>query len=541
VNDEATCGVKVEREANGETVTPSELQEREDQYRSIFEATSDALVITDLQATIVEANPAACAAYGYAHDEIVGLTGWDLIYPDDHEMVSLVLQKLVTEHPSESAGARTVPLRTISLRKDGTSFVNEGYARRFTYRGEPHLMTVGRDITERVEAEALLEHRVEERTNELRTLLDVSQSVASTLELQPLLTLILDQLNLVVEHDGAALLSLQGSDLLVLARRAPGSGYESFPDRYTVDGHKMMWDFLQRGEPVIIDDVRGDSPMAQTYARLLGEYLTTAFSYERSFMAVPMMLKDRIVGLLSVSSGREGFYTLHHAELAQAIAQQAAIAIENARLYRQAQELAALEERQRLARELHDSVTQALFGINVAAHTARAQLKRDPEKAYESIEYLRALAQGGMAEMRALLFELRPESLESEGLIAAIRKQTQALVARHEIPINLVLCDEPASSLPVKEALYRITQEALNNTFKHARPTTVTVMLTCSSDALVLEVQDDGEGFETNREFPGHLGLRSMSERAARLGGTLEVESFIGQGTRVRAVMPPLG
>jgi hypothetical protein len=102
---------------------------------------------------------------------------------------------------------------------------------------------VARDVSDQVEAYELLERRVEERTHELRTLLGVSHSVTSTLELQPLLTLILDQLNLVVENDGSALLSLQGSDLVVLARRAPGLGVESFPDRYTVEAHEMMWDF----------------------------------------------------------------------------------------------------------------------------------------------------------------------------------------------------------------------------------------------------------------------------------------------------------
>jgi signal transduction histidine kinase len=393
-------------------------------------------------------------------------------------------------------------------------------------------------VSDQVEAYELLEKRVEERTRELRTLLAVSQSVTSTLDLQPLLTLILDQLNLVVENDGSALLSLEGSELFVLTRRAPNSDDHSFPDRYTVEAHEMMWESLSRGEPVIIDDVRGDTPMAQAYGRLLGEYLSDAFSYERSFMAVPMMLKDRIVGLLSVSSTREGFYTSHHAELAHAIAQQAAIAIENARLYAQAQELAALEERQRLARELHDSVTQALFGINVAAHTARAQLQRDPDKAQESIEYVRTLAQGGMAEMRALLFELRPESLENEGLVVAIQKQTQALTARHEIPINLKLGDEPDAALPVKEALYRITQEALNNTFKHARPISVSVALTQLDVELVLEVEDVGGGFDAHAEYPGHLGLRTMAERAARVGGTLKIESAVGKGTRLCATVP---
>jgi PAS domain S-box-containing protein len=522
VNDDPTSSSASQSVVDSESVTLGDLREREAQYREIFSATTDAMFIADMEGYIVEVNPAACAMYNAEYDELVQARS-RILTPEEITAV-------------ERTGAFVD--RTINYRRDGTSFHIEGTAKRFTYRGSPHLLVVARDVSEQVEAYELLEKRVEERTRELRTLLDVSQSVASTLDLQPLLTLILDQLNLVVENDGSALLSLEGSDLVVLSRRAPSSDGHVFPDRYTVEGHEMMWESLSRGESVIIDDVRGDSPMAQAYARLLGEYLSDAFSYERSFMAVPMMLKDRIVGLLSVSSSREGFYTPHHAELAHAIAQQAAIAIENARLYAQAQELAALEERQRLARELHDSVTQALFGINVAAHTARAQLERDPQKAYESIEYLRALAQGGMAEMRALLFELRPESLESEGLIVAIQKQTQALTARHEIPINLTLCDEPTTTLPVKEALYRITQEALNNTFKHARPTSVSVTLTCIDDALVLEVEDVGGGFNANAEYPGHLGLRTMAERAARLGGILKIESNAGKGTCLRATIP---
>ena len=522
MNDETTRNASVDVSAVADTVTLPELRQREARYSEIFAAATEAMMIADMDGYLVEANPAACAMYGVGYEAMMR-SGARVLEPQDIATI-------------EATG--TYRERAVHRRPDGTPIHVEGTAKRFTYAGKPHLLVVARDVSAEVEAYELLERRMDERTHELRTLLDVSQSVASTLELQPLLTLILDQLNLVVENDGSALLSLEGADLIVLARRAPGSITGSFPERYTVEGHELMWDNLSRGEPVIIGDVRGNSPLAASYARLLGEYQQGALSYERSFMVVPMMLKERIVGLLSVSSGREEFYTPHHAELAQAIAQHAAIAIDNARLYAQAQELATLEERQRLARELHDSVTQALFGINVAAHTARAQVQRDPMKALESIEYVRTLAQGGMAEMRALLFELRPESLENEGLVVAIRKHTQALVARHEVPITLELDGEPPTPLVVKEALYRITQEALNNIFKHARPTAVSVTLARDADMTVLEVADDGEGFDPSAEYPGHLGLRSMAERASRLGGTMSVDSEMGKGTRVRIAMP---
>ena len=136
----------------------------------------------------------------------------------------------------------------------------------------------------------------------------------------------------------------------------------------------------------------------------MGELQKSTFHYVCSWMAVPLRLRDQVIGMLVVASKEENAFTPHHATLALAIANQAAIAIENARLYAQAQELAALEERQRLARELHDSVSQALYGIALGLHTARIQLDRDPHELPESLDYLLSLADAALADMRALIF-----------------------------------------------------------------------------------------------------------------------------------------
>ena len=221
-----------------------------------------------------------------------------------------------------------------------------------------------------------------------------------------------------------------------------------------------------------------------------------------------------------------------------AIARQAAVAIENARLFEQAQGKAALEERQKLARELHDSVSQALYGIALGAQTARTLLDRNPEKAVEPTDYVLSLAEVGLAEMRALIFELRPESLESEGLVAALTKQTAALRARYQVEITMDVDREPDVSLEVKEALYRIAQESMHNTVKHAQASAVSVQLTCLADSVVLEIADNGQGFDPSGSFPGHLGLQSMRERSLRLGGQMEIASVPGQGTRIRTVVP---
>jgi len=245
-----------------------------------------------------------------------------------------------------------------------------------------------------------------------------------------------------------------------------------------------------------------------------------------------------VVGLLALHASQPDYYTARQASLALAFANQAAVALENARLTEQAQQLAALEERQRLARELHDSVSQALYSIALGARTARTLLERDPAKAAEPLDYVRSLAEAGLAEMRALIFELRPESLENEGLVAALTKQTDALRARHGIDVQVSLCDEPSMSMEVRETLYRIAQEALHNTIKHARASRVNVALSYSEAAIILQVADNGLGFNTAEPFPGHLGLRSMCERAERVGGTFEVNSSLGSGTHIRVEIP---
>jgi len=254
--------------------------------------------------------------------------------------------------------------------------------------------------------------------------------------------------------------------------------------------------------------------------------------------SLPLVSRDRAVGTIFFCYLPGGEPGEEEKVFLKAVADQTAVAIENARLFAEARGKAALEERQRLARELHDSVSQALYGIALGAKTARALLEPSPQRAADPIEYVLSLAEAGLAEMRALIFELRPESLESEGLVAALEKQAAALRARHEIGVETVLCDEPQASPEAKEAVYRIAQEAFHNTVKHARAANVQIKVECDSEWITLEVSDDGIGFDAQGDFPGHLGLRSMRERASRLGGTLEVDSTSGKGTRICAQIP---
>jgi signal transduction histidine kinase len=256
-------------------------------------------------------------------------------------------------------------------------------------------------------------------------------------------------------------------------------------------------------------------------------------------MDVPIRsASGEVLGGYGVAYTQAHVFGADERRLLMALADRAAVAIQNAALYERAQHVASLEERQRLARELHDSVSQALYGIALGAQTARLRIDGGAPNAAEPVDYIMSLAQAGLAEMRALIFELRPESLENEGLIAALDKQIASTRARHGIAIEFAPAAEPECGIEVKEALYRIAQEALHNVVKHAQARCVTVRLEAFDCALVLTVQDDGCGFDATASFPGHIGLHSMPERARKIGGDVMVESRPGDGTRVVARVP---
>jgi PAS domain S-box-containing protein len=505
------------------------LREREAQYRGVFESTSDGLLINDLSGRLVDFNPAAAHMHGYEPQEFRELQPAQFIHPNalSHFEAYIDAVRIGQEFRGQ----------TLNLRRDGTPFPVEILGTGFTYLGRPHALAVLRDITQQVAVLQVLEDRVAQRTRELATLLELSNELAATLEMQPLVGRMLERLQQVVDFDAATVWMVEASALQAVGYRGQASADAMTGARLPLDRVEMFWQALGQRSPLLIEDVQRDMPLARAYRELMQEVSAATSDGVRAWMGIPLVAQERIIGVLTIGSRQPAAYTPRHAALALAIANQAAIALENARLYGQARRLAVLEERQRLARELHDSVSQALYGIGLGARTARAQLERDPAKAIGPLEYVLSLADAGLAEMRALIFELRPDSLEREGLVAALAKQAAALHARHQMEVTTAFCDEPDLAFEAKEALYRIAQEALNNIVKHARAGHVELRLEDCGAQIVLGVQDDGVGFDPEGRYPGHFGLHSMQERAVRLGGRLEIESGVGLGTLVRAVI----
>jgi signal transduction histidine kinase len=291
-------------------------------------------------------------------------------------------------------------------------------------------------------------------------------------------------------------------------------------------------------QPVIIEDMWSNEPWLKLLRNITDKDMLTQFQDIHCWMGIPLISHDQLIGVLRLDHHEPKHFTSAHADLGLAFANQAAVAIENARFHEQVQRLAAFQERQRLARELHDSVSQALYGIALGARTAQLRLESEPEKLAEPLDYILSLAEAGLSEMRALIFELRPESLQNEGLVAAITKQSDSLRARHKLEVKTDLGSEPNLSLDRKEVLYRVTQEALQNIARHSHATKVDILLDQNDSCLVLEIRDNGIGFDTSREYPGHLGLQSMRERVAQIGGDFAVVSQPGIGTTISVSLP---
>jgi two-component system nitrate/nitrite sensor histidine kinase NarX len=360
--------------------------------------------------------------------------------------------------------------------------------------------------------------------------------VASTLELQPLLALILDRLKAVVDYTGAAVFLLEGEELVPADYRGPLSPEQVFALRVRVAQAVGFREVNRRGSPVIIDDLQGAAPLAQELRAGPSAPIYATFGYVRSLIVVPLMVKERIIGVAGLAHSEPHHYTPSHAKLAVAIANQAAVAIENARLYARAQEGAALEERARLARELHDAVTQTLFSASLIAELLPRLWERDPDAGRQRLEDVRMLTRGALAEMRTLLLELRPAALTDARLGDLLHHLAEAMAARKRLPVTLVVDGDRPLPPDVQVTLYRVAQEALNNIARHARATRVDVRLRSHDAGVELEIGDDGRGFDQGRIEADHFGLRIMRERADAVGATLTIQSRPGRGTQVRVV-----
>ena len=255
-----------------------------------------------------------------------------------------------------------------------------------------------------------------------------------------------------------------------------------------------------------------------------------------SHLCVPLRIKDKVIGVISAASDHENAFDQSDETILQTLSNQVSVAIENARLYEQARNLAILDERQRLARELHDSVTQSLYGISLYAQAAAGNINaKQINQAAEYIEDIQNTAQESLADMRLLIYELKPPILDKEGLIAALQNRLISVEDRARIKSSLQTNLSERLPAQVEESIYQITREALNNIIKHAKAKNIAIQIQQEAESILVEISDDGIGFELDKaRREGRLGLVNMQECAQSRGWKLNIESSPGNGTRIK-------
>lgn len=505
------------------------LRQSENRFSQIFRASPIPISITALgDGRYVEVNEAWLRLFGYTRDETIGRNSLALnVWVEPEQRLGMLAQLQANgalrdfEH---QALTKSGQVRDVLVSAEVIELNNEHYNLSLVY-----------DITERKQAQQALERRVEERTHELATLNAIAEVVSGSLDLREILNAALRKALETMRMEVGTAYSIQAGEApdedkpLVLAAR-----------------QGLSAEFAQR---VGTRSVRGTAIQAAAVAQkpvvwLVADYpdpvLKQALELEgvRQVIFVPLFAKGKFVGAFNLGTRHERQIAPEEIALLASIGHQVAVAVENARLYDQAEQSAALAERTRLARELHDSVTQSLYGVTMYAEAAQLLLTSgDHSTAAGHLRDLRDTAQEALGEMRLLIYELRPLALEKRGLAEALQERLETVEARGGIKPELQVEGAERLPLAVQQELYHIARETLNNVIKHAHAHRVRVQLLVAEHSARLETSDDGVGFDP-ADLRGGLGLAGMRERVQRIGGTLEITSAIGKGTQVKVEVP---
>lgn len=551
---------------------PKKAEERSDFLAHILRTAPMSVIATDKNGKIIYLNPATEDLFGYEAEELLGKSPIILNASPDADKLQREILKTAEQNKvwkgeilNKKKNGELFYIYTsvyqlldengnfvasVSFQEDVTerkrmeeALQNNIQELKTAYeQAKVFAQDLTRDITERKRVEEALreseeryrklneelEQRVANRTRDLSLLYEVTMIASESLNLETILARSLERVLVGIERNAGIIHLLdekEGKLRLAVKQGIPShvvAEIESLPLSDELAGWMM-----EHGEPLLIPEVAADPRMPQAARTIDASY---------AYLGVPMRAGGRVLGVLSISSEKEQQFNAEEVALLASVADQVGVAVENARLRQQAERAAVIEERERLSRELHDSITQSLYSLTLFAEAGENLVEAgDLEAAKHNLARMGETAQQSLKEMRLLVYELRPLDLEREGLIGALHQRLSAVEGRVNIKARLVaeeLIELPAS---VEEELYRIAQEALNNALKHAAASSVTAYLRREGEQIVLEVVDDGAGFDpTVVSNSGGMGLANMQKRAEKLGGSLTIFSTLGAGTRVK-------
>ncbi len=489
----------------------------EDRYRILVENINDVIFALDIQGNFTYVSPVIKRLSEYQASEIIGRPIRDFVHPGDLDDLQRSFAQALTGQPE--------PIEFRLQAKGGSILHVRANARPVLADGQPLGLTgTLTDITEtrRVQA-AEREQRVL-----AEALRDTAAVLTSTLDLDEVLERILANAGRVVPHDASTVMLIHdGMSQVVRSDGFRGDEMHSgaWREGMAVGEVAELRQMVESGQPLLIPEyaLPGSKP-----GRIC------------SYMGAPIRMGGEMLGFLNLYLGNESQHAFSpaHLDRLQVFADEAAIAIRNAQLYEQAQQIAMMEERQRLARDLHDAVSQTLFSANVIAQMLPRMWQKNPDEVHKRLDQLHMLTQGALAEMRTLLLELRPAALADAQLADLLRHLTDALTGRKQIEVRLDVDGQPALPPDVKVAFYRIAQEALNNVAKHSNATETRVTLRGSPQGVEMTIYDNGRGIDPERIAPDRMGLTIMQERAEAISADFKLSSQPGSGTEVTVSWP---
>ncbi|OYU29343.1 MAG: hypothetical protein CFE41_00005, partial [Burkholderiales bacterium PBB2] len=400
---------------------------------------------------------------------------------------------------------------------------------------------------------AQLGQQLQQRSHELSTLQDLSEGLAASDDLYQLVDEALKALEQTLAFRSASVwgpdrrrddgrVRLMGFRLGDEDEGAPDAAARPARGLRLSRANLQRYDEIARGRRPFVDNDARQGLLAWLWEKVTDDASSSAlYRNSRSWMGLPLRFREEVLGVLRVDHGSPGYFDAERARLLSAVCSQTALAMHHAQLLLQERELAVQAERSRIARDLHDAVSQTLFASNVIAGTLVTLAGRLPGQPalVQQAQALERLNRGALAEMRLLLYELRPDALEGMDLASLLQPALEALRCRGDIAVHADVAPADGLQPAQRLQLYRIAQEALSNIGRHSGAGQAHLLWQPDADdGPTLRIADDGQGFDTALTHPGHFGLENLRSRADDLGASLALRSAPGQGTEVCVVLP---
>ncbi|MEZ4677901.1 MAG: GAF domain-containing protein [Caldilineaceae bacterium] len=504
------------------------LTKRDYEYiRQLVQAAPIAVVVIDSSGKIIISNPKLEEMFGYEAGMLTGQPLEILVPAQYHQRHAKHRSDFFANPHTREMG---LGLDLMGQHRDGHVFPVEIGLGYLQLDGIHVVMATAYDLSPRKSTEAFLEARVRERTQELERRRQVADGlrgilalINSNATLDEVLNQIVSQAVYLLNADAGAIYQLNSRDGMLRIR-------QSFEIDQTHAAHNDV--DLSENTP-ISQAVRQRQPTTTLRAADSNHSTPLREDGFEAMISAPLIVKEEVYGSLVLYYKTKYTFSEEALSLMSTYCDQAALAVENARLYTQIEQTAVAAERNRIAHDLHDSVTQTLFSASMIADILPRLWERNREDAVRRLQELRELTRGALAEMRTLLLELRPTALNNVSLTDLLQQLADAVIGRSRVPVQVEIQGEAELDATTRVAFYRIAQEALNNVAKHAEATHATLVLTMSPDQTDLLIQDNGRGFVVGQVSGKCLGLSIMRERADEIGARLTIRSQPSQGTVV--------